>query len=589
MYSASLEFRGFPYPGGCEAGYSRHCLQLHVAAELKHVSPALWSFCTKYDNFAAQQNGGIIERVVEEDPASKESLNLIEQWIRKCNDNHEYCSQTGPPPLPTRVVDIGEGAEPAPRLLVTNKKHGYYTTLSYIWGGPISKRTTMSCFESYCNSIPLETLPKSFRDAARITKALGIRYLWIDALCIIQDSKEDWENECPQMCSIYQNSYITIAAPSSPSAEAGFLQRRSEPICLPYYDSERTLAGEMWLQVGRNNFPEGALLRDRGWVLQEEVFSRRTIFFGIEQNYFECYENIHYDYSALREQVKTPNKPDLKLLYESGSDKGGGIWSDIVQAYSPRSLTFPTDKLAALSGIAKAFSLATGYHYLAGHWRENLIPSLTWRKSLRNRNKVFRLNDTYKAPSWSWASVDGDIDFPRWKPGDRSNSGSPELVDVSVDLAGSDPFGQVSSGSLTIRAKVKMAKMRPRTSDSGPVLYEIREQGFENSLGNAIMDCKVYETYAWTLYCIQVCVFTNKAYPTSSVVLLRRAGSVDRGSEVRYQRVGHAWIDKSDFKGAPRISLFYSPDGKLVPEQLKGTEFEKDWFDDAEVQTICII
>lgn len=509
---------------------------------------------------------------MEDDPASERSLELIQEWIDDCNDNHEHCRQTDLPQLPTRVLDLGED-ELELRLFVTEAAYGRYATFSHRWGGEIPRRTTLDCFESYCDSIPLHTLPQSFQDAAKIAKNLSVRYLWIDALCIIQDSSEDWERECEKMCNIYRDSYITIAAPNAPNSEAGFLQRRTPPktkaIRLPYYNIDRVLAGEIWFQVKQEHtgLHYNSLLQ-RGWILQEQLLSRRTLYFGTRQNYFECIETHHLETTGSWDYYKPlEGSPSLLLFPTSSSIKDAHIqWTKIIQAYSPRSLTYPADKLPALSGLARRFSQKTGCSYLAGHWRENLVATLAWYISdpiVRSAEEVFR------APSWSWASVDGKLGFINFV---MVKSWDAKLVSDSMVLAGSDPFGQVLPGSnVVVRARVKIAEIWESPTEGSWSLFEISPGEFVNKLGSCNLDREFEVRSGDTLYCMQIArfraCFGHEPFAASAALLLR---GFEVGKGMVYKRVGYMEVSRKGFEGGD------------------GAEGE-DWFEDGNLGEVCIV
>lgn len=139
----------------------------------------------------------------------------------------------------------------------------------------------------------MDLLPQSFRDAVDVTRMLGLRYLWIDSLCIIQDSPEDWDEEASHMADVYSNAYCTIAATRAEGSNAGFLQERQQRQCLPV----RPASGiPYYLCPTIDNFRddvENGALNQRGWVLQERVLSSRTIYFAESQVYWECGEGVY--------------------------------------------------------------------------------------------------------------------------------------------------------------------------------------------------------------------------------------------------------------------------------------------------------
>jgi Heterokaryon incompatibility protein (HET) len=119
--------------------------------------------------------------------------------------------------LPTRVIDVGPSdASIEPRLIISKGRDGAYIALSHRWGAPdLSKpqlTTTAANLPAMIEKIPLESMPLNYKDAVITTRKLSFRYLWIDSLCIIQDSMQDWEAESAKMGEVYQNAQLTIAA-----------------------------------------------------------------------------------------------------------------------------------------------------------------------------------------------------------------------------------------------------------------------------------------------------------------------------------------------------------------------------------------
>lgn len=129
-----------------------------------------------------------------------------------------------PREMPTRVLDVGDGSH-SPRLYETHGARSAFVALSHRWGTKHveykSLSTTSANFRAHCHEIPLDSLPKTFRDAVLVTRGLGLRFLWIDSLCIIQDSKEDWDFEASRMAKVYNNAYLTIAADLAPHPNVG--------------------------------------------------------------------------------------------------------------------------------------------------------------------------------------------------------------------------------------------------------------------------------------------------------------------------------------------------------------------------------
>lgn len=196
--------------------------------------------------------------------------------------------------LPTRIIDVGgHDAEPI-RLIETSQEPAAtrrYIALSHRWGD--LRRDQRFC--TYADNlvrrkerIEYDELPANFQDAVRVTRALGVRYLWIDSLCIIQEDPKDWAVESGRMEDVFSHAYCTIAASSAQSSLVGFLGDRRPR------DAIRLLtSGEVPLYLAEDiddfrTDVENSVLSSRGWVLQERALSRRTIYFTSTQVYWEC-------------------------------------------------------------------------------------------------------------------------------------------------------------------------------------------------------------------------------------------------------------------------------------------------------------
>ena len=223
--------------------------------------------------------GGIGSKLPDEESLSNANLRLISGWLDNCAAEHANCWSEKLPCLPTRVIDVGslDGYQ-KPRLVVTDGRPSRYCALSHCWGDQAvpgagqSLRLLQSNLRELQLKIPTGSLPKTFGDAIETSRKLEIRYLWIDALCIIQDSKADWEYESARMNDVYECSYLTIVATSARSSTDGFLQRPDrQVVSLPYRDdADPTITGRFYLTrplIGRSpwDLVDRTAWNRRGW------------------------------------------------------------------------------------------------------------------------------------------------------------------------------------------------------------------------------------------------------------------------------------------------------------------------------------
>ncbi|KAI4281986.1 MAG: hypothetical protein L6R38_003278 [Xanthoria sp. 2 TBL-2021] len=327
---------------------------------------------------------------------------------------------------------------------------------------------------------------RTFTDAVKVTRQLGIRHLWIDSLCIIQDSEADWLHEYSLMSSVYKYSYCTIAATAAAGDDSGCFLFRDPQLALPVQFSFSDLPsqspsylsrivdsagiqdgtlinGTYTLQENRGMWfedIENSPLFARAWVLQERLLSPRILHFAKSQLYWECREvqacesypissPYESDYTALGYSTNSPFNLQRSLsqgFTETLSTEACRVWQLIVEKYSDSCLTKERDKLVAVSAIAREMKPLMQCRYLAGHWEKDLVLQLCWDTV----SSAVRPT-TFRAPSWSWASVEGQCLFPtlaaypRYPPTHMI-----EILSAHMDLASEDELGLVTGGHLDI-------------------------------------------------------------------------------------------------------------------------------------------
>ncbi|KAF2495661.1 HET-domain-containing protein, partial [Lophium mytilinum] len=267
--------------------------------------------------------------------------------------------------LPTRIIDVGDDRDTPPKLVATAGRKGIYLALSYCWGTTQQSKhlkTTRSNLCDFEGAIPFSLLPATIRDAIIATRLLHIRYLWVDTLCIIQDDDLDWKHESANMGSIFQLGLCTLAATSARhSGEGLFLLRQA--------DNEHENHG-LVEELARCEWSK------RGWVVQERILSRRLVHFGSQRLFFECQEGVDTQF----ENGPTPfthnlqRKPDPDRVHSAQHR----FWSRVVRAYNQCDLTQPSDKLPAISGLAREMSALIRQSYFRGLWIEDIARGLFW-------------------------------------------------------------------------------------------------------------------------------------------------------------------------------------------------------------------
>jgi len=338
---------------------------------------------------------------------------------------HKHCQYSRDTVLPTRVLDVGKPGDPHPALKLSvneTETNAPYLALSYCWGkqpkptAPVQplllRRDTL---QDLVGDIKLESLQRSIQDAIFVTRKLGFRYLWVDALCIIQDCAIDKDREISQMASIYKNAAITIAAACSEHATDGFLSKRITPyrpdhqLLISMPSCERAT---VYLAVQAYE-PDHPLDR-RGWTLQEFMLSSRMLIFSDHELLWQCKEIELRGVTGRGLEYLQPLEALPWTVFDNGEEPDFGnldsdkiyLWKTIVQQYTDRTLTDPEDRLRAIQGIVTELEMLWRDTNIYGLWEKWFIQLLTWYKpgNERERKRCLR-----RAPSWSWASLNGVI------------------------------------------------------------------------------------------------------------------------------------------------------------------------------------
>ncbi|KAI1085427.1 HET-domain-containing protein [Whalleya microplaca] len=430
-------------------------------------------------------------------PYSKESFNYLKACLKICTESHDYCKQNLSSP-PKRLLHIGERGDDSARLYETpDDFREPYIALSYCWGKSNVLKTESSNIQSLMQGFSLKQVPTAVQDAAHITQKLGLKYLWVDALCIIQDSKMDWEEQSAKMCSIYEKAYLTIIAASSDAANVSFLNHFSRPMtfqyCVPdkpdiilaaraecknghHFDS---IAG-----IGNRIVPDPTI--SRGWTLQESILPTRAISYSTDELQWHCRST-----RSCECQSKANVQQVTSIFGGQSQLETLGRWDKLVRIYTQRQLTYQEDKLPAISGISQLVHRQTGWRYLAGLWKDHLIYQLLWERN--SWHPFIKDTDTsmpsrYRAPSFSWASVECPVTTFTSNINVAEDDGilyeEARLVNSEILLSGVDPFGRAEPGSsLTVEGRLMQdVELRGPTEDlyaTYNVLIGDRDETFE--------------------------------------------------------------------------------------------------------------
>ncbi|KAI1129539.1 heterokaryon incompatibility protein-domain-containing protein [Nemania abortiva] len=390
-------------------------------------------------------------------PNSQLSFNKLKGWLGECHSKHTACRSFQVEYMPRRLLEMTASAEAPRTRLCTDPPIAPYAALSYCWGRDQLSKTTRERLEQYRRDIPFRELPKTIRDAAKVTLAIGLKYLWVDALCIIQDDDEDKREQISKMCSVYRGAFFTIAASIATTADDGFLHPRIQyrPTKLAARTDDNVFTEVLLSPVYRRLDVVGSPLYLRGWTFQETQLSTRIAAYGEREMTLCCLEDAHIDGGTGRHVVGPTYRGVLdpgNLTFRSSGHPHS--WARIIETYSGRSLSVESDKLPAIAALAEEYSLTKAVtDYFAGIWREGFLLYCLWYVPLP---PMQRPPSTYVAPSWSWASMVEPISY-RWT--DIISLTDIEiscvLLDMGTTLASSHRFGIVTGGFMSIRARTR--------------------------------------------------------------------------------------------------------------------------------------
>ncbi|AEO67896.1 uncharacterized protein THITE_2145156 [Thermothielavioides terrestris NRRL 8126] len=420
-------------------------------------------------------------------------IELARDWLAECSQEHQNCGSAAEAPLPTRVLDLGLGSSDAVRLRELKGHMARYICLSYCWGRLEFLKTTRDNFERHKQGIKPEELPRTFRDAITIARALGVRYLWIDALCIIQNDVDDadWKRESATMVDVYRHSYLTLAPTWADSAHAGFFLP-------PEDDGASASIGPVTVHQVRH-FPRTATseasvdfpVLARAWTYQERMLAPRVLHFGRQEMLWECRDGSRCECGGAEYMASDVDKADFHGVVSLHQPRGGltpqHIWRRMIMQYSPLALTYPTDKLPAFGGLAEEMRRRTGQEYLAGLWRDTLILDMCWYRDpwvdTRPSSETIR-----RRPTWSWASINEPVTYHANLWGSmlkvRKNVEEyPEVLNAGCSLAGPSPTGPVHDGFVELMCSAI------RAYPGGRKLAGCNTKRWDLRVGSALLEC----------------------------------------------------------------------------------------------------
>ncbi|KAF2639266.1 HET-domain-containing protein [Massarina eburnea CBS 473.64] len=507
--------------------------------------------------------------------ATPSAFDLMRQWLRCClhDPDHVNCSlpnRKSPDFTPRRLIEVPTSKHATSvRIIETNSKPVVWAALSYVWGGPQAMATTVSNFVNGQRVVQLHQLPNTILDAMLVAHELNINYLWVDSMCIVQDDPDDLPQELATMPQTYQGAVITIAASNSDNIAHGFLSprtHRADSMMVAWTDDSHS-SGKILLRLDEYS-PEP--IDRRAWTFQEKLNSPRLLSFTKNILLWDCsVRHKDYDFHELYQDHGDISTAKDVLGRSHNDYMAVKTWNAMLREYGTRKLTFPDDKLIALSAVAAEFKTDTKWTYLAGVWRNGSRLQAYWYFYRGPGNKRQR---KVRAPSWSWASIDPS-------PNRQLMHQEPDfipIIDAHVELCDQRlSYGNAKSGRMVIECQaVRMQVRRNRLNrwyiskttgdrslrvgdtrfsivfyDHFEIYFDAPEDDFDN-LNSSDIDVHIIR------------VAHEKGESNVGLILNRVSGP-----DKLWQRVG-LWSNNSPVDSKVRHGLFMKQFTGVVPRQM---------------------
>ncbi|KAG5770216.1 hypothetical protein H9Q72_002790 [Fusarium xylarioides] len=409
-----------------------------------------WAGSNNFYTFILYPERDLSSLVTPIGPGSQDTLSdtgrtFVTKNLKSCKKNHKICqaSQLKRAIVSSRLIDEGNSMSSVRVINTKDISVEPYATLSHCWGDLKVIKLNKDTMPALYHGINTATLPTTFAHAVEVVRFLRLRYLWIDSLCILQDSAQDWETESSKMGSIYGHAYINIAASSARDSSGGlFFDRDASnpksqaiPVTL---ESAKDNISSRGIQPGRyylmnQNLWGSAManpLNARAWVMQERLLSPRILHFTQDRIFWECLEEKSCEgLSSLRgnlvrqaSTLQLRTEVDMTRLRNIVVSEATGArsmdwyrefhvaWDQLIERYSKCGLTKEGDKVIAIHGLIKRLEDAIPDRCHAGHWESQMPASLCWHVNWGDPDASktpihHRRSHEWLAPSWSWAGV----------------------------------------------------------------------------------------------------------------------------------------------------------------------------------------
>ncbi|CAF3557597.1 unnamed protein product [Fusarium graminearum] len=504
---------------------------------------------------------------------NEDRIKTIKGWYTECSSQHAGCK---PSSLrhPRRLIQLGPEKHDLRLIDTLSQPCGdlEYATLSYCWGTSRPFVTTKDNIGTLLQSIPATSLPQTFHDAIDIIWELGLRYIWIDSLCIVQDDLQDWQREATSMKDVYAGSSITISASDAQdSAQGCFVDNN-----LDLWDGRDIGLHQMGARFPNNRefsirFHQGDIrrrtkfsnLNTRGWTLQEQLLSRRVIHCMQPEIHWSCHCSYRTESQVTFEGDRFKGFSWRFMPEVATEEEMKKLWLEWMTDYSSRKLTVTRDRLGALAGMVQYFGNKVGFTHLLGCWHETLVDDLLW---IRRGDTVHPSMALSQVPSWSWLTRVGTIDFRFWT---RSMGKYPsiirdhvKIVEAGITWAGEPMVSDIVSSTMIVEGPVREMRLRldHRTKNFNPPFMNVGNEEPDFSETPLPWRCPgrfdledEREDDMFTCLLVRSVSPESRdslAYPYQETFLLLVPVSTSEGTA--YNRVGLAMIrgDQSEFASA---------------------------------------
>jgi hypothetical protein len=407
------------------------------------------------------------------------------QWLRECVTSHQKCQiRRGLSKLPRRIIYLGDDKATTQEVqLVHNDGTIFdYCALSYCWGTDADNfgTTTTQNLVHRETAFSIRDLPQTIQDTIAICKRLGLSYLWVDSICIIQDDLEDWRAESRIMNQIYGNALLTLTGVASDHANEGLFNPRwlanrftwfpSKPDFL--FQNPGELITDPWARLDQRvcSLLATRKVSTRAWTLQEELMSMRNLFWTRHGLIWSCPTRVRREWvdNECQKQVKDCRHPNTSMVYypkfleqrhaafvnmQASPDIARKAWMDALSLYLRRKISRSEDRLAAIGGLVKVLQRQLEDEYVVGLWLQRIPEDLLWGR-VRHLPHEAAIR---RKPSWSWASLPADCTADAWL-GYKFNDAAIvacTVQEVQIDPPDAGICGPLRSGRLRLLAQKK--------------------------------------------------------------------------------------------------------------------------------------